>query len=299
LVPVLSYILSNMVERNDKIALDDTKRTVFHAQKSPLISLHRYLERVLSFSPCSNSCFIIALIYIDRIIQNNPKFVLNSLSVHRMLITSVMVATKFIDDETFNNLYYAKVGGLQVSELNKREQAYLTHIDFALPIAPTVFAKYHEELVKHFCCEGATKVPTAPLRAKLSQEIMPSKSNIPPCLSRSANSIHTPAFTVNEPSSKRKLSPLTQQTATLTQSQQTATHKDKSEQGIPACKESSLQYQAGFDYTARDMISTSNDVSSATLDFGNLAVGARPVNFQCTPTYAKNNHRHMVAVSWG
>lgn len=149
LVPVLSYILTKMVERNDKVPLNSSKRTVFHADKAPLISLPRYLERVLSFAPCSNSCFIIALIYIDRIIQNHSDFILNSLSVHRMLITSVMLATKFFDDETFNNLYYAKVGGLQISELNQLEEKFLMLIDFSLTIQSDLFERYRCELMKH------------------------------------------------------------------------------------------------------------------------------------------------------
>lgn len=149
LVPVLSYILSKMVERNDKVPLTSAKRTVFHAEKAPLISLPRYLERVLSFAPCSNSCFIIALIYIDRIIQSHSDFILNSLSVHRMLITSVMLATKFFDDETFNNLYYAKVGGLQVCELNQLEEKFLMLIDFSLTIQSDLFERYRCELMKH------------------------------------------------------------------------------------------------------------------------------------------------------
>lgn len=60
-----------------------------------------------------------------------------------------MLATKFFDDETFNNLYYAKVGGLQVSELNQLEEKFLTLIDFSLTIPADVFEKYRCELMKH------------------------------------------------------------------------------------------------------------------------------------------------------
>lgn len=192
LAPVLSYILTKMVERNDKIPLDDSKRTVFHAQKAPLISLHRYLERVLSFAPCSNSCFIIALIYIDRIIQNSD-FILNSLSVHRMLITSVMLATKFFDDETFNNLYYAKVGGLQVLEVNQLENKFLSLIKFSLTIRSDLFDRYHCELVKHAKVSCSSKVAVAPLRSKLSYDSFqpcqrPIEKSFHP-LSRSSGSI--------------------------------------------------------------------------------------------------------------
>lgn len=51
---------------------------------------------------------MLALIYVDRLIQQG-RFALTPLSVHRVLITAVMLAAKFFDDQYFNNLYYAKV----------------------------------------------------------------------------------------------------------------------------------------------------------------------------------------------
>lgn len=199
LAPVLSFILSKMVERNDKIPLDESKRTVFHSSKVPLISLHRYLERVLSFAPCSNSCFIIALIYIDRIIQNNSDFILNSLSVHRMLITSVMLATKFFDDETFNNLYYAKVGGLQVFELNQLETKFLTLINFTLIIPSELYDRYQCELVKHAKITCNAKVPVSPLRSKLSHD------NFPTCKTLSSSPSSASSLSSSAPSSSSSL----------------------------------------------------------------------------------------------
>jgi len=52
---------------------------------------------------------VLALIYVDRLIQQG-RFALTPLNVHRVLITAVMLAAKFFDDQYFNNLYYAKVG---------------------------------------------------------------------------------------------------------------------------------------------------------------------------------------------
>lgn len=51
---------------------------------------------------------MLALIYVDRLIQQG-RFALTPLNVHRVLITAVMLAAKFFDDQYFNNLYYAKV----------------------------------------------------------------------------------------------------------------------------------------------------------------------------------------------
>jgi hypothetical protein len=84
----------------------------FHALRPPAISIRDYLHRVLKYAACSGECFVLALVYIDRLIQSNPTFVVNSLNIHRLLITSVMLAAKFFDDQYFNNAYYAKVGGV-------------------------------------------------------------------------------------------------------------------------------------------------------------------------------------------
>lgn len=51
---------------------------------------------------------MLGLIYMDRFIQRND-FALTALNVHRVAITSVMVAAKFFDDQYYNNAYYAKV----------------------------------------------------------------------------------------------------------------------------------------------------------------------------------------------
>jgi len=97
-----------------------------------------------------------------------------------MLITSVMLATKFFDDETFNNLYYAKVGGLQVSELNQLEEKFLALIDFSLTIPSDLFERYRCELMKHSKV-NCPKVALSCSSAKASHETAtcePSRSSL-------------------------------------------------------------------------------------------------------------------------
>ncbi len=60
--------------------------TKFHALKPPAMPVPDYLLRIHKYSSCSNECFIIALIYIDRLIQGNG-FALSTLNVHRVVIT--------------------------------------------------------------------------------------------------------------------------------------------------------------------------------------------------------------------
>ena len=52
-----------------------------------------------------------------QVVQFNPDFVISSLNVHRLLITAIMLASKFFDDVYYNNAYYARVGGTSNAEV--------------------------------------------------------------------------------------------------------------------------------------------------------------------------------------
>ena len=104
-------------------------------------SIHKYAS-------CSKECFILALVYIDRLIQRNS-FLLTDLNVHRVVVTAVLLAAKFFDDAYYNNAYYAKVGGVLVSEMNALEVEFLFKIDFGLRVPPEVFERYRAELLSH------------------------------------------------------------------------------------------------------------------------------------------------------
>jgi len=84
-IEVLSNILNRLVDasRNNPVNVPVTR---FQALKPPSITLLNYLERIHKYASCSTECFILALIYIDRLIQENG-FTLTPLNVHRVVIT--------------------------------------------------------------------------------------------------------------------------------------------------------------------------------------------------------------------
>jgi hypothetical protein len=127
----------------------------------------RSFHRVLKYASCSNECFILALIYIDRLIQRN-NFLLTELNVHRVVITAILLAAKFFDDAYYNNAYYAKVGGVLVSEMNGLEVDFLFRINFSLHVTPDVFEKYRAELLSHSTPAAVTmhtEIEQAPVHA--------------------------------------------------------------------------------------------------------------------------------------
>lgn len=107
-----------------------------------------WFPQIHKYASCSTECFILALIYIDRLIQRN-NFILTDLNVHRVCITAILLAAKFFDDAYYNNAYYAKVGGVLVSEMNGLEVEFLFRINFSLHVTPELFIKYQDELISH------------------------------------------------------------------------------------------------------------------------------------------------------
>ena len=83
-----------------------------------------------------------------------------------------MLASKFFDDQYFNNAYYAKVrsssshalgirmrhpvhplplqvGGVPTPEVNNLELEFLFSVNFSLHVATDVYEKYYSELANH------------------------------------------------------------------------------------------------------------------------------------------------------
>ncbi|MBA0827176.1 hypothetical protein Goarm_011971 [Gossypium armourianum] len=141
---LLSSVLERSVRGNEKLLAGSKIKdviTIFHGSRAPSLNLRQYVERIFKYCKCSNSCFVVAVIYIDRFLQRIDAYV-TSLSVHRLLITSVMVAAKFMDDQHYNNAYYAKVGGISREEMNRLEMRFLFDLDFRLNVTTEVFNKY-------------------------------------------------------------------------------------------------------------------------------------------------------------
>ncbi|KAI8388096.1 cyclin-domain-containing protein [Radiomyces spectabilis] len=108
LLKIVVNLLDSIIATNDR--LPSTRITHFHSRSVPNISLHDYLTRILKFAPFTNEVLLSLLVYFDRIAKlENNTFAVNSLNIHRLLITSITVASKFTSDVFYPNSRYAKV----------------------------------------------------------------------------------------------------------------------------------------------------------------------------------------------
>lgn len=101
LIAFLSALLERVAESNDltrRVTTQSQSDSVFHGLSRPSITIQSYLERIYKYADCSSSCFVVAYVYLDRFTHRQPSLPINSFNVHRLLITSVMIAAKFLDD---------------------------------------------------------------------------------------------------------------------------------------------------------------------------------------------------------
>lgn len=111
---------------------------VMYSYAVPDIDWYKYIDRVYQYSRGSNMVFILSLILITR-----TNVDLNVYNAHRLLITSVSIAAKYLDNRWYSQNHYARVGGLnKVSELNKCEIELLKLIDFRVHVSSEELLKF-------------------------------------------------------------------------------------------------------------------------------------------------------------
>lgn len=64
----------------------------------------------------------------------------------RILLTAVILAIKYNEDDFYSNTYYGKIGGVSLEELNKLEEEFVNKIEFTFWIDEELFSKYKNYL---------------------------------------------------------------------------------------------------------------------------------------------------------
>lgn len=124
---------------------DVSETKMFHSAGKTAMSVSNYVVRLRKYMACSTECFVIAMVYLDRVAELKPG-ILASSSALRLLLTSMMLAAKFNDDTFYANRYYAQVGGVTLKELNSLEVTLLQFLEWNVRVTPEEFEKYRAEL---------------------------------------------------------------------------------------------------------------------------------------------------------
>ncbi|OIW27548.1 cyclin-related 2, partial [Coniochaeta ligniaria NRRL 30616] len=152
IVVLIANMLCELIETNDALALKSGHLTRFHSRTAPGISVLDYLHRLAKHATLSPPLLLSMVYYIDRLCVSYPDFTINTLTVHRFLITAATVAAKGLSDSFWNNSTYARVGGVRVAELKLLELEFLYRVDWKIVPNPEVLVAYYRGLVER--CAG-------------------------------------------------------------------------------------------------------------------------------------------------
>lgn len=131
---IINYISSNLlsiIQNNKKMKMKPTKgpNEPLYSKMIPVLSIKKFLLRIIKYTEAENNTIIVAYLYIIKLIKAE-KFILSLNNIYRLLLGSVVLAKKFLEDINYNNLYYCQIGGMSVQDLNNVEFSLFVRINF-------------------------------------------------------------------------------------------------------------------------------------------------------------------------
>ena len=152
IVPILNSFTS---QEPDGIA----NRTIFHGTCVPGIAMQDYVTRMIEYGKITHSTVLIAIIYLDRLLVNNTVSI-TTWTAHRIFLAAVVLASKYHNDDYYNNGHMSAVGGVQLRELNAMELSLVSSLNFSLWVSPQMFSKYEALLILSSASEKTDAVET-------------------------------------------------------------------------------------------------------------------------------------------
>ena len=149
---IINYISSTLyfiihTNKTMKKKQPRSKNEPLYSKKIPVLSLNKFLIRIIKYTECENNTLIVAFLYIMKLIQKE-KFVLEINNVYRLLLGAVVLAKKVLEDIKLDNSYYCGIGGISNSELNSIEYSLFVRIDFNVNLKKEDVNKIYEQIFK-------------------------------------------------------------------------------------------------------------------------------------------------------
>jgi hypothetical protein len=113
----------------------DLARSVYPGSSSVSPQFRKYVHQILSSTRLPSSTILLALYYLAtrmRMLSATGIYMSGSGQVYRMLTTALLLGSKFLDDNTFQNRSWAEVSNIPVAELNTMELDWLFAFEWKL-----------------------------------------------------------------------------------------------------------------------------------------------------------------------
>ena len=140
----------------------------------------KYVSQVLSSTRLPSSTIIAGLYYLANrmsMLSESGKYNPSSGQVYHMLTTALILGSKFLDDNTFQNRSWAEVSNIPVAELNTLEAEWLTAIEYRLHFDPNTQdgfqswkLHWHEYQAKYNKPKASTMLKPAPIDTTMQRQ---------------------------------------------------------------------------------------------------------------------------------
>lgn len=117
---------------------------VFTSKKPPKIKLLDFFDRILKYCKLDEATFVALMIFLDKA---SDQIALTNHNIHKLILGAMICSVKYCCDELYSNSFYARVGGITLTEMNKIEVAFLNLIDFKMYIEEEKYERYSKFLL--------------------------------------------------------------------------------------------------------------------------------------------------------
>ncbi|KAI9016526.1 cyclin-domain-containing protein [Phycomyces nitens] len=173
-----------------------------------------FCQQLIKATQISCACIVLALYYVHRLRETYPSVQGSIGSEVRLFTTALVLANKYLDDNTFTNKTWADVSHIPVHELNIMEVEFLSALNYRIHVPRLQFFSWASQCQQWMSpaqqLGRPIKVPTRlahlkPLQYPL-QNTLPLSHSLPilPSLKRSHQTISTNCY-YPEPIAKRHL----------------------------------------------------------------------------------------------
>ncbi|KAK9362725.1 hypothetical protein V1504DRAFT_291009 [Lipomyces starkeyi] len=153
----------------------------------PTREFRLFASAILSRTQVSRTVVALALLYIYRLKLHSPSILGTPGSEYRVFTIALVLANKFLDDNTYTNKTWAQVSKLPVSEIGVMEVEFLKHVNYELAVAKEKWTEWTDGLATfakarkaaRFSCVSVPGSPVSHTPPPLS-----SPSSLPPSRKR-------------------------------------------------------------------------------------------------------------------
>ena len=137
----ITNILKKIITSNYK------DKSIFGIENIKNKCIFNYICRLMKYLNIEKSNYVLSLVYLDRIPDN---FKITDNNIYKLLLTTLLIASKLNEDINHSNYYFSKTGGIKLSEMNLLEVEMLRMIKYNLYVSTKCYDSYFK-LVKKFC----------------------------------------------------------------------------------------------------------------------------------------------------